>query len=303
MPFFEIRLAGTPAGSGGYQVFFENGTGIPGVKDETFTNSVFVRLSAGSMTGVSNIRLALYEYNSSSTYLTGGTADIAVTDALPSVPQAYTRKLTDAATVYVMPRLQFNLVLSVAVDMTFRVYMPQCEKAAKASSRIATSGSSVTRAKDNPYTTDLSWFNPNEGTLFVSASTDAADNTCVMAEFNDNSWNNRISSGIIFVGSLLVYNVILTGGVTQDYGIVDRASTTDAEHRVARSWKTNQLFLARNGVSGTSVTTASIPTGITHLKFGDAASGAPDYTINGTLRAFKYWNRALSDNDLKRITT
>ena len=302
MPYVDVRLTGTPVGADDYSVFFEDGLAIPAVKNEVFTVSLLMRISAGSLSNISAISVCADENKSSGVWLEGGRVKVTVSDVLPSRPQYYTRTVSNDIAAYLRPRVLVQGTVGQPMDITLRIYLPQVEKGLSASSRILTSGTAVTRAQDNLYTTNIPWFNPNEGTMFVQASA-RADSSVMLAEFNDNSFNNRVTCGEISGGATIVSNILFSEGIQQGNIQTNRASATDTEHRVAHSWKLNQRFATRNGVLGTPGTMADMPVGITRLKFGDIAGGSSQYKINGTLRSFKYWNRALSASELQRITT
>ena len=148
LSYIDQRIYGTPSANY-YQLFFETLTGIAGVQGNAFTASSYMRLSGGSTTNISHIKVGIQENNSSSSFLSSGTSgDLSLTSTFPTTPYAYARTLQSASTAYTRPFLQLEWTAGVSIDITLRIYQPQFEKASTYSSDIPTTGTPATRAAD-----------------------------------------------------------------------------------------------------------------------------------------------------------
>lgn len=148
LSYIDQRIYGTPSANY-YQLFFETLTGIAGVQGNAFTASSYMRLSGGSTTNISHIKVGIQENNSSSSFLSSGTSgDLSLTSTFPTTPYAYARTLQSASTAYTRPFLQLEWTAGVSIDITLRIYQPQFEKASTYSSNIPTTETPATRAAD-----------------------------------------------------------------------------------------------------------------------------------------------------------
>jgi hypothetical protein len=146
LDYIDYRFFGTPTTTGQPFVSFESNSVVAAVQNEAWTLSAWVKLQAGSLTNVSNVQLAMNEFNSSITYLTGGGS--AFTPTATRARFSFTRTMANAAAAFVQPLLAFNVTSGLAVDFTLRVYNAQLEKGGFASSVIKTTGVAATRLAD-----------------------------------------------------------------------------------------------------------------------------------------------------------
>jgi len=147
--YIEVRLSGTPSGAGTYLFVTETSTGVAALNAQTWTNSAYFKLQAGSLAGVTAVRLYFQENNSGGGYLTE--QNIAITNptsaALSTQRASATRTLNQATTAFL--QTGFNLQLSgAAIDITLRIGLPQLELGAFATSVIPTTTTALTRSAD-----------------------------------------------------------------------------------------------------------------------------------------------------------
>lgn len=170
----------------------------------------------------------------------------------------------------------------------------QTEAGATGTSYIPTAGSTVTRAKDEPYTTDMTWFNPNEGSFIVLSYT--GDGTPL--GFGNSSGSNR-------------GQIIDTASENGFYGIDSAGNSTDPKTTTglaygiqkctAMSYRTNYTAAFANGVklgqdTGTWTTWAP-----TRLAIGRRYAGSDIYGNQPVSRVL-YYPKCLTDAELQRLT-
>jgi hypothetical protein len=134
MDYIDLRFAG---GSGNTNLFLDVNNVIAAANGQIWSNSLYYRISAGSLTNVTSVQIAENEYNAA---LAGvGTHQVAVTTATASW-QRFTYNnvtLTGTATAWLQPFIQVQS--SGAIDLTLRLAWPQLEQAAFAGMPIRTS--------------------------------------------------------------------------------------------------------------------------------------------------------------------
>ena len=140
--YIEVKLSGTPSGSGIYQFQFEPSNAVAALTAQTWTASSYLKLQAGSYAGVSSNRFGFSEYTSGGVFVTFNTVGVAsATSAALSTQRATATQTLNggATTAFVLPF--FELVLSgAAIDITLRIGLPQLELGSVARTAVATSG-------------------------------------------------------------------------------------------------------------------------------------------------------------------
>ncbi len=208
-----------------------------------------------------------------------------------------TRTLNNASTVGA--RWNFQIVAASAglVDITIRVYGPQLEQGAFASSYIPTTGATATRAADSAIITNLAsiGFNPLEGTILAEWE-HLPGNISVerrVAQFDNNTDDNRI---------LLFSRAGNTVGAFIRTGAIDQANLTSAAlttiNKGALAYKGNDCALSGNGAAAVTSTSTVLPT-VDRLRLG-ATPGATN--LNGWLRRLTYFPTRLPDAQLQART-
>ncbi len=143
LDFIELRFNGDPGGVT-TDLEIESPNIIAAANGQTWTGSVFLKLTGGDLTNVDNIVVRLEERDGSGNFLAGdGSA------ALPTADLRrlrHTRLLNNASTAFVQPQLRFQHT-SGSVDFTMRIYLPQCEQGRYPTAPIKTSGSAATRSR------------------------------------------------------------------------------------------------------------------------------------------------------------
>ena len=145
IPYLDIRLYGTPNGSGAFSYDVEGlSTQIVASAGQTWVSSAFVRLAAGSLTNIASVRLQVLERPSGN--------DSQLIFSPTSAPlctqrQVVTRLLASGST-NVQHRIQIYYTSGLPIDITLRIGLPQLEQGIGATSPIPTSSVAITRASD-----------------------------------------------------------------------------------------------------------------------------------------------------------
>lgn len=299
--YVDIRISGTPSASGSVNYYTETSTAVAAAVGQTWAESSYFKLQAGSLAGITATRLYLQENNSGGGYLVeqNFTVSAPTTAALALQRSTATRTLTNASTAFVMPG--FNLLLSgAAVDITLRIGMPQLELGAFATSVIPTTTAQATRAADVATMTGTnfsSWYNQTEGTLVADATVPYTVPSAVFpmsAAFTDGTTNNFMQVGYLTSGVSSLE--VTTAGVSQ-VGIFPVVGT--ANRRTAAAYKLNDFAVSTNGGAVATDTSGTVPV-VDRLRLGDRVSGN---TLNGTIKSITYYPRRLANTELQALTS
>lgn len=295
--YIEIRLSGTPSAAGVYQIGFDGQNNIAALTGQTWSQSVYIKLQAGTYTGISATRLGFNEYNSVPAYVTGNlvTVTAATDSALATQRQTGTQVLNGGATTaFVQPYLDFALS-GAAIDITLRIGLPQLEQGAFATSVISTSTAAATRSADVANVNTLSpWYNASAGTLFVDA---------VLSRQNTLA-NNKIVD-LIGSGSTETKIFMRASGAT-GMSVIDSAGTTLADftgaviaangaNKTGLAYALNDFAGTTNGASVSTDTSGTPPTA-TSMEIGNNG------ILCGWIRRITYYPRRLSNAELQGIT-
>ena len=302
--YIDVRLNGTPSASGRYDIFYETSTQVAALNGQTWTNSGYFKLQAGTLSGVTAVRLYFEEKNSGGAYLTEQNTTITnpTSAALSTQRASATRTLNQATTAFLLSG--FNLLLDgTAIDITLRIGLPQLELGAFATSVIPTVNAfalGVTRNPDQASVNTLSpWYNSVSGTLFAEAQVAAGIGAApaVMAGLDDTTINNRLqlrrqSPGTIGDGRFVSSGGNWTGTAT--------SGTLTGVNKQATAYASSDQAGAVNGTLMTGiVSVATLPT-ITRLALGDGQGSTP---LNGWLRRVSYFPRRLANAELQSLTS
>ena len=146
--YLDWRVSGTASANTSATISFGRGSALTA---QTWTSSSYLKLTAGSLSGVTGMTLDLIEETAASTFITGDFISITLPTANSLVTQRRTasRTLTGGATVGLLrTNLSVNVSSGSTVDFTIRIGLPQMEQGAFATSVIPTTSATVTRAAD-----------------------------------------------------------------------------------------------------------------------------------------------------------
>ena len=142
--YIDYRFFGTTTSAGFHAINPETIGQVAAVLGQSWTLSQYISLVAGSTANISLIDQGINEYSSALEILTIGSFPVAVSaGSLSSNRKILTRTLTNALTASVHPFFAFNYSSGVAIDITFRIGLPQLEQGGYLTSPIATTNAPV----------------------------------------------------------------------------------------------------------------------------------------------------------------
>jgi hypothetical protein len=186
-------------------------------------------------------------------------------------------------------------VSSYTGDGTSGVYIwgAQLETGSVATSYIPTSGSTVTRAKDDLVISGsdfTDFYNQSEGTFYVESITNRADGQPFIVSADnsaDSSENNTIV--VYYSDTTTTTGFIKTSGSIQAILAIGSRPSAGALSRTSLSYKTNDIEGSVDGGSVASDTSATIPTTINRLSIGTRLTLEDDYKITGHVKRLIFW--------------
>ena len=191
--YIDLRWAGN-GGEAPFELAFDIGTHTSAAQTEVWTGSVFLKLVAGSFTGLGGTGPRVYEFPGVA-QTTTDIRSVVTGAALRTQRIQVTRTNVNAGTTYMGMRFLIT-PSATAWDFTLRVGLPQLELGSHATSPIRTSGATVTRAADrltydlaanapwfqssSGYTYSLDFISPSNsqgGAVFLGTAAGSFDNT------------------------------------------------------------------------------------------------------------------------------
>jgi hypothetical protein len=155
--YIDLRYSGTPSVSG-IVIAFEPRNGIAASAGQTWSESIYFSLVAGSFANIFIINIRNIGRTSTSTtseFLPGGDIQSLINSSLQRF--SFTDTMTGATTAFAQPNIYIGTSIGAAVDFTLRIGMPQMELGAFVTPVIATSGTAVTRTSSST----VSQYTPN----------------------------------------------------------------------------------------------------------------------------------------------
>jgi hypothetical protein len=296
--YIDLRYFGTATANSFVTVVFESATQIAALSGQSWTSSVYLKISNGSTTGVNSFNHWLVGANS-----VGGpveTSTVAITPTTEFSRVTLSRTLTGASTAFVYSYLDFLYSNGAAIDITLRIGLPQLELGATATSVIPTTTASATRSADIATVTGsnfASWYRADEGTLFADYIVRSATTNHGVTAISDGSTNNRMIIRAINSSSQTVF-IGISSGSTQWFSVIVGAAT-NTDQKSVFAYKVDDIAWARNaGTVGTD-TTAIIPV-VNQLRIGTDGDGTS--ALNGTIKRIAYYPTRLSDQQLQSLT-
>ena len=184
-----------------------------------------------------------------------------------------------------------------ATSGSIYIYGAQLEAGSYATSYIPTQGSAVTRVADvcnNGGNEQV--INSTEGVLYFEFKNTDTSNYKLMS-ISGATTDNRV-----FIGTRLttgyIYYFVVSGGVTQASYISTQLADNFA--KVAVKYKANDFSFWINGLKVSTDSSGSTPIGLDSLQF-NGGSGTLDF--HGNIKDVRVYNTALTDNELKQLTT
>jgi hypothetical protein len=287
MPYVDVRLNGTTSTTNA--AYYLDATNfIAAVNGQTWVASAYYKLAGGSLTNIDFVRIVAQDRTAANAVIGQTTVNITPTSSLQ---RGSISRATSGTTAFMTGFVGIYFSSGVAIDITLRIYQPQLELGAFATSAIPTYGAALTRAADVVTLSGapLQIYGANQGAVVI----EAIRNTAAGA-----------ATRYLDDGQKLFYLSTATPppiGLSNDAGVTALLDTTGVSavgvnQRAVASWVGTNGSLAANG---DSVSKGAIGTrGATGtLYLGNSA--ALDRCINGWVRGLSFYNVPLNDNTLR----
>lgn len=298
--YIEIRISGTVTAQRDWGVTFSPITSIAATPGQVWAGSVYLRRVGGSLANLITLGSNLQAYNSG-VFLSNIQFN-SVLSTLTNAPLVSQRVLTSgaapASTTHVALGLFLRTAASGAVDVTFRIGMPQVEAGAFTTSVIPTSTVAVTRGSDIPSLTNVPWVSSTEGTMVAAVKTlpGTSATTRRVACFNDGTINQRTEFQLSTSNN---FNFFIAENGTFPVSLNVAGATENLPLRGAGAFKVNDFALSVNG-SAVATDTAGAMQTITRLDLCATFGGSGE--LSGWLEDFEYYPTRRSNADLQALS-
>jgi hypothetical protein len=283
--YIDLELVGTSSAGVVNNMIFDSTTIIPASSGQVWTGSVYVKLIAGSLSGL--------QVSLNTTEQPGGNQIGAFFTPTGAALATQRYAVTGTVTATGTSMVHFIKIIMPAapstVDVTLRIGAPQFELGAFATSYIPTTTVAVTRAVDVCQIPVAGWFTSTTYSLMVAFDAIASTGTrggisdAVFANAAYFTGNNFIRVGTA-IGAALTFP-----GTHKQGGVVDVTNNT--------------IKCCNNGSTVGSASPALVAqTTATRMSIG-CTPWALDGQINGHMQRVQYWPRALSNSELQAATS
>jgi len=180
----------------------------------------------------------------------------------------------------------------------------QAELGSTPTSYIETVGAAVARNADRISTTDLSWLNPAEGTLFTDMTVPPVPQTGGSTPFiiaiDDGSAVDRILHTLFRETTNFDSVLFVTdGGVNVSITDTNADVQEGQRLRMASAWKVNDIAVSTNGNAPLINASVTIPTELTTLRLDSPAGTVQS---NGHIREIRYYNERKNNQFLEDLS-
>jgi hypothetical protein len=300
LSYLDIRISGTNgSGSTVYSnIFTDTSTSTAAASGQAWTGSFYARLVSGSATTaypnvIGNTAAGAYVENS----IGPGTALTGSTQRLTN-----TRTFVGATVGSAVLGLAFATAAGATVDFTVRLYAPQLELGAFATSPIITTAAAGTRGADAvslPYAFAFG----QEATLILEGThtivSGGAGNVGGVG-FDDGTNNNRIYTRSLYSTGLAGRTIVSAGSVLLNDSAVTGAIASNTPFKQALSiYSDGGLVLAVNGAIGLTRSAGTTLPVVNRLAFGNLLSSV---AANGYVRRVRILPFAAPNAQLQALT-
>jgi len=250
----------------------------PIASGQAYTNSIYVKRVSGSG------NVLLRDVNNSATSFTLNDID------------GWKRISVTTTSTSGNGRLYINLF---TIGDSIEIWGAQTEQGSYPTSYIPTSGSAVTRVKDDcNQTTPDGVIGQTEGTLYLNISALSDDATNRRVTLSDGTATNRMYVSYKNYTNQIRVEVISAGSSVFDSTY--SSSDITANSKIALAYKSNDFAFYVDGTQVSTDTSGAVPTSLTAFKFEDGSGGN---TFFGNVKQAQLYNTRLSNAELASLTT
>jgi hypothetical protein len=275
LAYTELRINGTPTAS--IRIFLDTTTGIAASAGQNWTFSTWLKLESGTLTNIDDFQVANTRLTSGGAFHSTGELFTTLTSTFQrfSFPDTSIDDADGTGTIaYIRPRLQFTWT-SGAVDFTIRIYGPQMEQGAFATTFIPTSTVAVPRLADRASValSDIGFDAAGGSILFEGRAYYNTSGSVFPRVFqiDDGTLNNRLTMSISEATGVMSYGLAI-GGVNQ--GSVTRPYTSGDYFKAGLRYEGDNCVLSLGGSNSVTDTSVTLPSGLTTVNWQTNQSGA-----------------------------
>lgn len=302
--YIEVRWAGTASATSNILIRCNTLSHVVAAQGQTWTGSAFVKLQAGTLTGLSSVQLKTSSRSSGGTQLDATTTTITPTGAgLATQRSSATVTNADATTAFEALDILLNYTSGGVVDITLRIGWPQLEQGLWETSPIKTTSAAASRSADVVTMSLPGWLRSQASYTMLISFTPRSPTTYAtnqnMAGVDDSSNANRLTlrRGATTGPANLVNTVASSDTVTLAGAVL--AQNTAA--KMCGAWTGSDFALSVNGAAVVTSAVGSLPSTIDRLTVGANGSGAN--FANGTIALVALWNDRLTNASLQSLAT
>ena len=303
MEYIGVQYAGTTTAASFLVLAFEITQQIAALQNETWSHRVYMKLHAGTTTGITNLQIALSEHDSGGSFLaTNVSADQTSNLSSTIKPFSISPTLGNASTAYVQPAVNIFYADATAVDFTIRFYVPQCEEKGKPTSVIKTTSAAVARVADPTAIQTFTQFDATQGMIVCEARPSEI-------QPGDDQWmwcfyeaagpaNNRIGTFVDDSQANAGRNSYIAGASGEEWSSTSMFSGDETWGTIATGWSNSRRASSANGGAVTASTTVTgPPTGIDTFNIG--GRNAHNQAFCGFIRKLTYYPYTPTDAELQ----
>jgi len=224
-----MRFFGTASTSPAVQLNFEQVGVVAASAAQVWTTSCFTKLVAGSLTDIAAVTLRLYPRTAVPAELPGVVSSDLKSEITAARARISAALTTPASTATVNTGLAFSITGTKTLDFTIRLYSPQLEAGAFATSPIITTGAAGTRGADAPRLTVVG----GEKTVIVEgiAPTTLTATLRCLASLTTADFATYVVAGFTSTGTVQLFRKSSIGNTT--LGVTSNVVTAGAPFKFA----------------------------------------------------------------------
>ena len=294
--YVDLKFSGTATATSSAFIRFESLTQITASQNEVWSGSVYMKYT-DQTANPDLVRLGILQYDSTPTFLKSDVQSVTPTTTLTRFKQEDVT-IDNASVASITSAVLFGITNAQAYDFTIRFGLPQLEEGEHASSVIKTSGTSVTRNKDDISKLSAStYIGQTAGTVYVEATIDNIISGNNIITVSDGSDDNIVRITFNAIADMRMY--VKAGGAS----IINDVETIGAgTYKFAIVYSASDTRVYRNGVQLSSSTTSlTFTSSVDEIDIGQLFNGADQ--VNNWIRAFAFYKRALTDTEAIALTS
>lgn len=296
IPCFDVTISGTATSTGDVVLDPISINSVSASSGQKWCHSAYLKLLSGTIPPQSYIG---FSGRTSAGAITESFTSLLTSVGVNSTFKRYstTGTLSSATTSYIRPQIRLSVVSGTTYSCSIRIGAPQLEST-NMSSSILTYGNIVTRSQDECYTSDMSFFNGNEGTFIVNSFVLDAGNHLGFGtsspNIRGNLWQTSSQVGAFYQGSLASSNP--ASSISSTVGSPIKIGTTYSSLPYQGLWSAG---IGRVGLT----TNIGFPWSITRLSMGCRYVPSASNYGNMPIKTVLYYPKRLLASEVQRLTT